>query len=430
MRLRLSEPEWSAFADALCERTDVESAGVLLAEVRGEVLVARHLRVVPEDGYLIRRRDQLRIDPVALNRLVRPARDEGLAILTVHTHPRTLKPWFSLADDAGDARLMPSFFAQTPGPHGSIVLAGETRAACGRIWSQCDSVPASLAVGVVGRTVRGGDAPPAPEGAWFDRQVLALGEHGHRILRDLHVGIVGLGGTGSAVLVQLAHLGVGKLTLVDGDRVEASNVSRVLGARAADVGNAKVDVASRYVRALGLGCSVTTACGHLGGDVGVEMLACCDVVVSCVDRHSPRAILNRMAYHELVPVVDLGTAFRVNATGSITAGAGRVVVVGPGRPCLACWGHVDPDRLRIEAMTPEERAERIAEGYFSGADVPQPSVVAFNTSVAGAAVVEILRLVTGFAGAADPPDRLAFDFVTGEVRRNALAPTSCRICAG
>jgi hypothetical protein len=56
-------------------------------------------------------------------------------------------------------------------------------------------------------------------------------------------------------------------------------------------------------------------------------------------------------------------------------------------------------------------------------------VVAFNTTVAGAAVVELLRLVTGFAGTDAPPLRLGFDFVTGGVRRNSLAQGEpCTIC--
>lgn len=432
MHLRILTSQWAPFTEALCARLDVESAGIILAErLYGSVFLARRLLVVPDDGYLIRRVDQLRINPVVFNRLVREARDQGLSVFTIHTHPNTERPWFSYADDAGDARLIPSLFAQMPGPHGSIVLAGATRLLAGRVWME-PGMPQPIGIRFVGSTldlIPVESSPPGEDG-WFDRQRLALGEHGHAILRDLHVAIVGLGGTGSVVLTQLAHLGVGCLTLLDGERVEASNVSRILGAMRRDSGTSwKVDVAARYVDQLGLGTTVRILRGHLGSDVAATELEGCDVVFSCVDRHSPRALLNRLAYNCAVPVIDVGSAFRVDLSGHVVAGAGRVVVIGPGRPCLACWGHLDPTRLREEAMTADERARLAAEGYIQGADISQPSVVAFNTAAAGMAVIEMLRLVTGFAGVDDPPLRLSLDFVTGTVRRNRLASNeACRIC--
>jgi hypothetical protein len=180
---------------------------------------------------------------------------------------------------------------------------------------------------------------------------------------------------------------------------------------------------------LGLGTKFSVLRGALGPDVSSVALADCVIGVWGVDALTPRALLNRLAYTRAIPVIDVGSAFRVDTLGRVVAGAGRVVVVGPGRPCLACWGHLDPTRLRLEALSREDRAQLAAEGYIQGADVPQPSVIAFNTMVAGAAVVELLRLVTAFAGVDDPPLRLSFDFETGTVRRNRLvASTDCQIC--
>jgi len=190
-----------------------------------------------------------------------------------------------------------------------------------------------------------------------------------------------------------------------------------------------VDVAARYAQQLGIGTEVRCLRGHLGSEIPPSEIEDCDLILSCVDRHLPRALLNRLSYEKAIPLIDMGSAFRVDAEGKVTAGAGRVVIVGPGRPCLACWGHIDPNRIRIESLSDADRAKEAAEGYISGAEVPQPSVVAFNTAVAGAAVIELMRLVTEFAGADDPPMRLAFDFQTGTVRRNRLPEgTACRIC--
>lgn len=433
MNLRVIESEWNEFVDRLRERTDVETAGVILAERLhgGAVLLVRHMIEIPPEGYLIRRPDHVRIDPIIFNRLIRPARDGGLSVITIHTHPGTREPWFSTADDNGDARLMPSLFDQMPGPHGSAVVAGETGIAAGRFWSE-NGEKQELCIRVVGSTLRSfySTNSPSEDAAWFDRQRLALGKAGQEALRDLHVAIVGLGGTGSVVFLQLAHLGVRHITVIDGDIVAESNVSRILGASARDAGRTrKVDVAARYAERLGLGTEIRCLKGHFGIDVLPEEIEGCDLVLSCVDKHLPRALLNRLSYERAIPVIDMGSAFRVDGSGQITAGSGRVVMVGPGRRCLACWGHIDPDRMRVESLSESDRARQVGDGYVNGAEIPQPSVVAFNTAVAGAAMVELMRLVTAFAGADNPPMRLSFDFETGTVRRNSLAEDNdCRIC--
>ena len=81
----------------------------------------------------------------------------------------------------------------------------------------------------------------------FDRQVRALGSAGQKYLESLTVAIVGLGGTGSIAAEQLAHLGVRKFILVDPDRIEMTNLNRVVGARVSDVGRFKTDVAADMI---------------------------------------------------------------------------------------------------------------------------------------------------------------------------------------
>ena len=80
MKLRILESQWAPFVNALCARRDVETASIILAERLhgGDALFARHMVTVPDQGYAVRRIDQLRIDPVTFNRMIRPARDGGL----------------------------------------------------------------------------------------------------------------------------------------------------------------------------------------------------------------------------------------------------------------------------------------------------------------------------------------------------------------
>jgi hypothetical protein len=300
--------------------------------------------------------------------------------------------------------------------------------AIARVFDEANGA-AEIPSTIVGRVLTGGRPDVSRAEHWFSRQELALGARGQSQLRRLRVAVIGLGGIGSIVSMQLAHLGVGELVLIDGDIVEASNLSRVVGATKDDVGMThKVDVAARYVRSVGLVQHVEVRREFLTSRHEL-LLSDADIIVCCVDKQTPRALLNRLAYRCLVPVVDLGVAFRVNAAGDLIGDAGRVVVLGPGRPCLACWGHLDGNALRIEALSADQRESELLAGYIQGANEPQPSVVAFNTVVAGAGVVEVLRLATGFAGGDLPPLRLAFSFADGTVRRNMLqANRECMVC--
>ena len=429
MKLRIEEAVWSALCEQLFLRRDVETAGLLFMEAvditGGRIGIVREAFALPSTAYAIRRHDQLSIDPVALNRLTRAARDRNWGVFTIHTHPGATEAWFSQADDVGDSRLLPSFASRMPNaPHGSLVVVDNGDAVARAYY---DGVLSEVRLHIIGKTIDHARKSISPAEPWFARQELALGAHGQSRLRQLRVGIIGLGGVGSLVNLQLAHLGIGELLLIDGDTVEASNLSRIVGARRQDLGAPKVAIAARYAQAIGFS-NVEALARDLGPDVE-GLLAGCDVVISCVDRQTPRAVLNRMAYQYLVPVIDLGTAFRVNAGGIISGDAGRVVIVGPGRPCLSCWGHIDANALRVEALSDEDRTAQEREGYIDGATIAQPSVMAFNTLVAGAGMVELMRLITGFAGAQKAPLRLAVSFSEGTVKRNTLAASSqCSIC--
>ena len=416
MNLRILESDWTPFSEALRERRDVETAGFILAErlAGGDTLLARRVALVPDDGYLIRA-DHLRIDPVTINRQIRPARDQGLSVLTIHTHPGSSKAWFSKADDRGDARLMPALLAQMEGPHGSLVLAGDTGHTAGRVWLPSGAMT-SLDLRIVGRTMQfpSLNGNGTESAAWFHRQQLALGQERpgspappprrrgrprrHR-LRRLRPARASRRGPHH----RRRRRSCGGVECQPHPRRNHPRCRRDLESRS---GCALCATG----RARHAGRCVTRTSWRLVPVTGIEGA---DIGLSCVDRHVPRALLNRLAYEKAIPVIDMGSAFRVNTEGRLTAGAGRVVVVGPGRPCLSCWGHIDPHRMRIESLSEADRAREAADGYVQGADIPQPSVIAFNTMIAGAAVIELLRLTTGFAGTEDPPLRLAFDFATG-----------------
>ena len=75
-----------------------------------------------------------------------------------------------------------------------------------------------------------------------------VGGAGQAALADAHVVLVGMGGIGCPALQYLAGAGVGRLTVIDSDAIEVSNLQRQVLFTPADVGRAKVEVAAEWVR--------------------------------------------------------------------------------------------------------------------------------------------------------------------------------------
>ena len=80
---------------------------------------------------------------------------------------------------------------------------------------------------------------------WDSRTRRLLGDRAADLLAEKHVLVLGLGGVGGYVAEFLARCGVGKLTLVDGDKVAASNLNRQLPALCSTVGEYKAEVMAR-----------------------------------------------------------------------------------------------------------------------------------------------------------------------------------------
>ncbi len=229
-----------------------------------------------------------------------------------------------------------------------------------------------------------------------DRQVRALSALGNSVLRSLHVGLVGLGGTGSPLAEQLARMGVCRLTLVDHDCVDdASNLRRISGARAADLATSrfKVDVVGDHLESLGLGVIVQRFPHDVRDGVAVRALLDVDLIISTTDTHSSRALLNQLALQYFVPTIDVGCIIGTSDAG-VTGMPVEVRVLLPDTACLWCRQVLDAARIRTENLPEAERAEQIREGYVQNIDAHAPSVAALNGLAASAASLTMLRLHT------------------------------------
>ena len=180
----------------------------------------------------------------------------------------------------------------------------------------------------------------------YSRQILLpqIDFDGQQTLMDSHVLIIGLGGLGSPVAMYLAAAGVGKLTLVDDDEVELSNLQRQIIHSQQDIGRTKVDSAADSLHALNDSVQLDLIDHRLQADELEQAVSAADVVVDCSDNFATRFLLNEVTQQLNTPLVS-GAAIRME---------GQVTVYDPRQTDSACYQCLYQDSGELQE-TCEER---------------------------------------------------------------------------
>ncbi len=336
-----------------------------------------------------------------------------------HTHPgQAALDGFSGADDQGERVLSEYFGRRMPqATHFAAVFTAEQVNA--RELGRLRAMP----VTIVGRLVIKGTLSLGTIDDQYDRQVRAFGVDGQKALSGITVAIVGLGGTGSVVVQQLAHLGVQSFILIDPDVVEATNLNRLVGAVPGDVGKPKVTVAGRMIRAINPSASAVEVLGDVADEDTAHLLPAVDFIFGCTDSMASRAVMNQLAYQYLVPYIDVGVGISVHE-GRVEYITGRAQMLSAGLPCLVCTDKLDAEQVRRELLTDEQRRQ---DPYITGAAVPQPAVISLNSTMSSAAVTMFLAAVTGVRSEAR---MVIYDGVRGSLRPAAGQPRPhCIVCS-
>ncbi len=355
-------------------------------------LLAQETYLIPPDAYIEQTPSSLVIRPEFVALQLKRARARKLSVILAHSHPMGGPIQASVADVRGEELLLPVIGRRVPDvPHGRLIVG--TEAYDSLLWMNGVEVGRLHPVDV-GASVRGFPDSSAPElhsKASFDRQTRAFGARGQGVLSRTRVGIIGLGGTGSVVLQQLAHLGIGELLLIDPDEVDPSNLNRVVGSTPSDVGRAKVQVARELASRINPRVQVEVLAESVNLSRVLRRLLDVDVFFCCTDSQGSRAVLTQLAYQFLVPGFDLGVRI-VSKRGKVSHITGRVQMLAPSLPCLVCGQILDSEEVRRDLLTD---AQRTRDPYISGATVPEPAVISINSTVSSLAVTMFLSAFVG-----------------------------------
>ncbi len=221
-----------------------------------------------------------------------------------------------------------------------------------------------------------------------------LGRGSDRVLGLTRIAIIGLGGGGSHIAQQSAHIGVGQYVLFDPDRIEDTNLNRLVGATAEDVrtGLDKVLIAKRTIKSVNRNASVVTKASRW--QEHANLLLDCDCIFACVDSLTVRSEIETFARRYLIPLIDIGMDVHAFDNGYVVSG--QVALSMPEMPCLRCMGLLNEGEMKAEA-----------ERY--GAAGSRPQVVWPNGVLASTAVGCFMQLTTPWTICPEVPLLLEYD---------------------
>ena len=139
---------------------------------------------------------------------------------------------------------------------------------------------------------------------WQERAELLFKEEGLEILKNSNILIVGLGGVGSFAAEFIARAGVGKMTIVDGDTVDITNINRQLPALHSTVGQHKVDVVGDRLMDINPELELTRINEFLSPERTHEIVTPdFDYVLDCIDSVTPKINLILAAKRKKIKVI-------------------------------------------------------------------------------------------------------------------------------
>lgn len=229
-----------------------------------------------------------------------------------------------------------------------------------------------------------------------------LGENSEELISASRIGIPGLGGGGSHIVQQLAHVGFKKFVLYDSDLSESSNLNRTVGMTVADVEakREKLKIAGRLIKGLHSDAEIIAIPSRWQDDP--IPLRKCDIIIGCVDGFDERRQLETTARRYLIPYIDIGLDVH-HVPPQAPRMAGQVILSLPGNPCLTCLGFLTEEKLAKEAAK-----------YGSAGHHPQ--VIWANGVLASTAVGIAIDLITGWTKTTAQAVYLLYDGNTGLVQ--------------
>lgn len=341
--------------------------------------------------------------------------NENLCYLAVHCHGGDNWVDFSSDDLASHERGYPALLDITGGgPVGALVFA--KNAIAGDIWTRDGRYKLDHAT-IIGTRIRRIFPRPSKEPRYihpkYDRNSRLFGDVGQDILSNLKVGIIGLGGGGSLLNEWLSRLGVGYIVAVDFDRMDLTNLPRIVGATELDTlailtrsknlkvrrlgqrfARHKVFVAKRVAQQANPKIRYEAVTGNVVDETTAHQLIDTDFLFLATDSIQSRLVFNAIVHQYLIPGAQIGIKPLVDISYRVDQiqVASRIVLPFPSGGCLSCNNLIPANRLALEGLSEKERR---AQRYIDDDEIANPSVITLNALSAARVANDFMMMFTG-----------------------------------
>lgn len=150
---------------------------------------------------------------------------------------------------------------------------------------------------------------------WLTREASLIGEDGIQKLKSSHVMIFGLGGVGSYACEGLSRSGVGTLTVIDGDKVDISNINRQLIADTSTIGQDKAELCKNRISLINAECKVNSLTVFADESNTFDILNKYkpDFILDCIDTVKTKLLIAKWAYDNDVKMIScMGTGNKLD----------------------------------------------------------------------------------------------------------------------
>lgn len=369
------------------ERVGFISASHIKLSSGKYIIFLKEYFLVPDEFYINDPLVGARINSSAIHDALQRIIDTKKGSFHVHLHSfQKQNPEFSKTDLKDNPEIVKAFsFAGRDQIHGMIIFGAKGFNALVKVPGDTELIQVSK-ITSIGYPMK----ISTPKNKYlksterYNRQSF-LGLYSQNTIQNIRIGIIGLGGGGSHIVQQLAHLGIQKYVLFDYDSVDESNLNRMIGARQSDLNppQKKIVVAKRLIDSLHADAEVKIIEDNWANSP--ENLQECDIVFGCVDSYISRRDIESECRRYLIPYIDIGMDVYNDHNQEPPSMVGQIIVSIPGKICMHCMGFINETNLAKEAAK-------------YGAVGGRPQVVWSNGVLASQAVGLFIELITGWSG--------------------------------